>query len=216
MAIDAVAGRSVFAFVVGSNNRLFAGSENTGLWVSGDGGASFQTYATSLPEMNFDILGFNSRGDTLYAAMYGGGIARSIDGGASWVSFNNGFETQAMAVAVQQLGDTLFAAIDIAVGLQPSGIYKTPIQQDQWQRCAGFPDNLSLASFIITESGVMFVGASLAGARGNVQVSADGGLTWINRNIAGVQGVLSFAADGDTVFAGTTNGTYVTTNHGEA
>ena len=44
----------VFAFVQ-SGNRIFAGSEDSGLWLSSNGGASFAIYPTVLPEMNFDI-----------------------------------------------------------------------------------------------------------------------------------------------------------------
>lgn len=83
----------VFAFVQ-SGARIFAGSENSGLWMSANGGASFAVYQTGLNEMNFDIRGFEVRQDTLWVALVGGGICRSTNAGTTWHAFNEGFETR--------------------------------------------------------------------------------------------------------------------------
>lgn len=207
----------VFAFVQ-SGNRIFAGSEDSGLWMSANGGTSFAVYPAGLPEMNFDIRNFEVRNDTLWVAIFGGGVCRSIDGGTTWNSFNEGFQTQAFVIGVKQSGDTVYAAVDYAAGLQPSGVYKTSIKQANWKRFgAGFPQTLAgVTSFAVTESGAMFVGAALADTRGNIQASRDNGQTWLNRNISGVQGVITLEADGDTIYAGTTNGIYVTRNKAES
>jgi photosystem II stability/assembly factor-like uncharacterized protein len=206
----------LFAMIEGSNNRLFGGSEDTGIWVSINGGASFQTYSGGFPQASYDIRSFSGSGDTLWAGIYGGGVVRSIDGGTSWTEFNHGFQTQSVVVGVQQFEDTIYAAVDYAIGLQPSGIYKSPAIEAGWVRSGqGFPQNLGLTSFHITPAGIMFAGAAVAGSRGNVQVSQDGGKTWLNRNIAGVQSVLSLESFGNMVFAGTTDGIYVTVNSGE-
>lgn len=204
-----------FAFVQ-SGARIFAGSENSGLWLSTNGGASFAIYPTGLAEMNFDIRGFEVRQDTLWAGMAGGGVCRSTDGGTTWTAFNDGFETQAFAMGVEQIGDTVYAAVDWAIGLQPSGVYKTSVQQANWKRAGtGFPATLAgVTSFVATQSGIMLVGAALAGLRGNVQVSLEKGYTWSNRGIPGVGDVYTLEAEIDTVYAGTSNGLYVTKDFG--
>jgi hypothetical protein len=206
-----------FAFVQ-SGNRIFAGSLDSGLWLSTNGGASFAVYPTGLPEMNFDIRSFELRDDTLWAAINRGGVCRSTDGGLTWSSFNGGFETQTFAVGVKQIGDTVYAAVDYLDGLQASGVYKTSIKQAAWKRSgSGFPTELrNVTSFAATQSGAMLVGATLAGARGNAHASLDGGQTWQNRNITGVQGIITLEADGDTIYAGTTDGIYVTRNNAES
>lgn len=205
----------VFAFVQ-SGARIFAGSENSGLWLSANGGASFAVHATGLAEMNFDIRGFEVRQDTLWAAIVGGGICRSTNAGTTWHAFNEGFETQAFTIGVKQIGDTVYAAIDYWDGLQPSGVYKTSIKQANWKRAgAGFPPDLrGVTSFAATQSGAMLVGTALAGARGNVQVSVDHGNSWLNRRIANVGDVYTLEAVADTVYAGTSNGIYVTKDFG--
>lgn len=205
----------VFTFVQSGAN-IFAGSEDSGLWLSSNGGASFALYPTGLAEMNFDIRDFAVRQDTLWAGIAGGGVCRSLDGGTTWSVFNDGFETQAFVMGVEQIGDTLYAAVDWAVGLQASGVYKTSVQRADWQRSgAGFPSTLGgVTSFVTTASHAMFVGAALAGLRGNVQVSLDEGTTWLNRGIAGVADVYTLEAEGDTVYAGTSNGIYVTKDFG--
>lgn len=205
----------VFAFVQ-SGAKIFAGSEDSGLWLSSNGGASFALYPTGLAEMNFDIRGFELRRDTLWVGIAGGGVCRSLDGGTTWRAFNDGFETQAFVMGVEQIGDTIYAAVDWAVGLQPSGVYKTSVQRADWQRTGtGFPSTLGgVTSFVATASNAMFVGAALAGLRGNVQVSLAKGNTWLNRGIAGVADVYTLAAEGDTVYAGTSNGLYVSKDFG--
>ncbi|MCG3158498.1 MAG: hypothetical protein DKINENOH_05142 [bacterium] len=200
----------VFTFAL-SGTRLFAGSEDSGLWLSTNGGASFQAYPTGLPEMAYDIRALEVRQDTLWAAILGGGVCRSVDGDTTWISFNEGFETQAFAAGVVVMGDTVYAAIEWAPGLQPSGVYKTAVQQANWRRSGtGFPSGLSgITALAVTESGVMLVGATLGGSSGHLQVSLDRGATWQNRSLAGVQGVLSLAVAGETIYAGTTSGLYV-------
>lgn len=205
----------VFAFAQ-NGAGIFAGSENSGLWLSANGGASFAVYPTGLDEMNFDIRAFEARQDTLWAALVGGGVCRSTDAGMTWSAFNEGFETQAFAMGVKQLGDTVYAAIDYWDGLQASGVYKTSIKQANWKRTGtGFPEELrNVTSFAVTQGGAMLVGAALAGARGNVQVSVDHGNSWLNRRIANVADVYTLEAVADTVYAGTSNGIYVTKDFG--
>lgn len=121
-------------------------------------------------------------------------------------------------MGVKQIGDTVYAAVEFAPGLQPSGVYKTSVQQANWMRSGnGYPTSLAnTTSFAVTTSGAMFVSAGLAGARGNIQVSLDKAQTWLNRNVAGIAEVITLEAKDDTVYAGTSIGIFVTKNFGES
>ena len=157
-------GDRIFAFAQ-SGTGIFAGSENSGLWKSANGGASFALHPTDLLELGFDVRDFERSHDTLWAATFGGGVCRSVDGGTTWSSFNHGFQTQFFAVGVEQLEDTIYAAVAFLPGMQASGVYKTSVQQANWKRTGtGFSEtNAGVNSFAITASGAMFVGAALSG-----------------------------------------------------
>ncbi len=204
----------VFGFLKTSNNKIFAGTENTGLWVSNDDGLSFTEYSTGLPELQYDVKDFEYSGDTIWVGITGGGVVRSTDNGISWLAFNNGFQTQSMVVALAKHGNKLFAAVDVASGLQPAGVYVSDASSPDWVRCSNFPFNISLNTLITTQSGVIMAGAGYAPANAGIQVSTDGGVTWLSRYIPGEYVIMTLKADGNTVYAGTLNGIYSTSDFG--
>ena len=85
-------------------NVVYAGTENDGLFVTRDGGNTWQQ-VTGVPESGVDAAGnhpgitgivfdpsSNSSGGmtTIYAASYGNGVYHSTDGGTTWTSIPGG------------------------------------------------------------------------------------------------------------------------------
>lgn len=200
----------IFA-VTQHQNRLFAASEDTGLWESSNGGLSWNRIFTTLFEMTFDASGFAQSRNTLWAGFRGGGVCRSDDGGRTWQTFNAGFQTQSFVGGIVQIGDTLFAAVENSFGLQAGGIYRTEIHKAAWTRIGtGIPTTVpEFSGLHKTEANVLIAASSNNGVRrGNIYVSEDFGRTWEDRRIADAFQVFSIQVVGTAIYAGTTNGLY--------
>ena len=114
--------------VVQSGKALLATSWYTGLFRSVDGGASFQPVPVG------DDIGVLSNlvnvGDTVVAIASAGGVARSKDGGATWVK--GGLSTAAPSSLVV-VKDTVFAGVG-AAGATLDGVYASTDGGDTWSR----------------------------------------------------------------------------------
>ncbi|MCU0426970.1 MAG: T9SS type A sorting domain-containing protein [Candidatus Kapabacteria bacterium] len=193
------------------SSKLFAASEDTGVWASDNGGQTWYRVNSSLYEMTFDVSGFAEGRNRLWAGFRGGGVCLSTDGGRTWQRFNEGFQTQAFVGGVVQIGDTLFAAVENAFGLQPSGVYRTSVHKAEWVRFGtGMPTTVpEFSGLHKTASNVLIAPSSNNGVRrGNIYVSEDFGRTWQDRRIADAFQVFSVHIVGNSVFAGTSNGIY--------
>jgi len=198
-----------------AGNYIYAGSENSGLFRSGDLGKSFVNFSTGLPISSYDIWDLEYRDGILWAALYGAAVIKSTDDGNSWVTFDTGFETQAMVLAVHVLGDTVYAAINYDVGLMPAGIYKSDVSNPAWTRTSGyFPPNLNIGAFMMAEDGTMYVGAAVAGSKGSLYVSTNFGNEWLRKDISGIQGILSFTEYENVVYAGAIGGIFSSPDKG--
>jgi len=198
------------------NGFLYIGTENNGLLKSSNGGENWIPVQTNLFEATYNIIGFQSRTDTIWAASYGGGVIVSYDLGLTWQSFSNGFETQPFIVDIVLFGDTLYTAILYEIGFMPSGVYKTSIKEDNW-KIAGvnFPPSIyGVMDLEISPEGNFFVGSALAGLKGNINVSVDSAKTWEKRVIPNVGDVNSFYYDDSKLYAATSDGIYYTNNNG--
>lgn len=192
-------------------NRLFAASEDTGLWESSNGGQTWYRINTTLFEMTFDASSFAQDRNTLWAGFRGGGVCRSNDGGRTWQAFNGGFQTQSFVGGIVQIGDTLFAAVENSFGLQPGGVYRTEIHKAEWVRFGtGMPTTVpEFSGLHKTATNVLIAPSSNNGIRrGNIYVSEDFGRTWQDRRIADAFQVFSLQVVGTVIYAGTSNGLY--------
>lgn len=198
------------------NGILYIGTEDNGILKSSSGGENWTPVQTNLFETVFNIVGFQSRNDTIWVASYGGGVVVSYDLGLTWHSFSNGFETQPFIMDIGLFGDTLYTAISYEIGFMPSGVYKTSINEDNW-KIAGinFPPTIyGVMDLEITPEGNFFVGSALAGLKGNINVSIDSAKTWEKRVIPNVGDVNSFYYNDNKLYAATSDGVYYTNNSG--
>jgi photosystem II stability/assembly factor-like uncharacterized protein len=70
---------------------LAAGTEEDGVWISTDRGASWQPANNGLTHKTVYALAFAPQDEqTIYAGTFQGGVFKSEDGGASWKSVNTG------------------------------------------------------------------------------------------------------------------------------
>src|SRR5262245_11308317 len=66
-------------------DTLYAGTWTAGTWKSIDGGSDWTHASTGLPSSDVRDLALDPRTPTTVWAATGGGIAKSVDGGQSWL-----------------------------------------------------------------------------------------------------------------------------------
>lgn len=195
------------------NAQLFAGGEDLGLFISSGTAIGFTPVSSGIWNFNYDVKAIVSSADTLWCATSGGGVVQSTDAGTTWADFNSGFATQSMSVGITKKDTLLFAAIDAAAGLQPSGVYRSLSRAAGWQRCAGYPAGMAPSSLAVTSAGVVVAGVGVSAAA-NVLISTDNGETWLRRGIPGEYTTLSLKTAGTVIYAGTSRGLYRSSNDG--
>lgn len=73
---------------------FFAGTEEDGVWRSGDGGRTWTAHTTGLAHKTvYALATAPGASGAIYAATFGGGIYRSDDGGTSWHQRSTGLTT---------------------------------------------------------------------------------------------------------------------------
>ncbi|MBX3405431.1 MAG: exo-alpha-sialidase [Phycisphaeraceae bacterium] len=84
-----------FSMAFGSGGRVYVGNDGhiKGVWMSVDDGETFQP-VNSFPS-NWGYAVVVAPNDDVYVATRDAGVQRSIDGGASWETFNSGIPTTA-------------------------------------------------------------------------------------------------------------------------
>jgi photosystem II stability/assembly factor-like uncharacterized protein len=181
-----------------SGNRYEIG----GVAVSADGGATWQPSENAgLPNRPVTSICFDRRlkGPTLYAAVFGGGVYASRDGGKRWEAMNDGLPGDARAWRLRQgPDDTLFL---ICARSKPGGVWRYEEAARRWRRAdTGFADVRDLMVGKDAKKDGGFLAIAVAGEGGGVHVSNDAGTTW--RRIFD-QGVTSLdcTADGRTWWA---------------
>jgi photosystem II stability/assembly factor-like uncharacterized protein len=156
----------------------------------------------------------------VYAATYGGGgIFKSVDGGATWAQINHGLplDFQAQALAVDPLQPTTLYLGSIG-GL---GVYKSVDGGASWTPPGpGLEDARGMVFALATDP--RHSGTVYAGTQPGVDKTIDGGATWApaQSGIPGGSQISALAIDPSspsTIYAGTgvgNTGIYKTTNGG--
>lgn len=131
-----------------------------------------------LPSSYFmDII---QRNDTLYAASYGNGVYKSVNGGLNWSQTNGGL-SNSQALTVTQLlltGNILYAATT-------DGIYKSTNAGASWVKNSNGIVVGGGAIYAFCESIFEYNGNLFTGAYTGIYRSTDGAENWIPTNISG-------------------------------
>ena len=89
-------------------SRLYALSQNSGVWRSVDDGLTWDPINTGLPSAPLNSLA--QSGSTVFVATGGFGVFKLVDGGASWTAADGGIATQTIEIVRAGSGSTLYAA----------------------------------------------------------------------------------------------------------
>ncbi len=188
-------------------DSLFCGT-NDGVWLSVDGGVNWNRLLSTNQSVRAIAI-HPSRTATMYAATYGLGVFKSVNGGKNWSAINLGLaNTNVRDVVLHPTKpDTLFAATSGGGGVHRSfngGL--TWSQVPDTSATMGAVEQIS-----IDPANPLFVYAATLD-RG-VLKSPDGGTTWvrINRGLTSFRGRSIALADTFRYFGTADSGLYVTT-----
>jgi flagellar hook assembly protein FlgD len=185
-----LSGISVLTVAARSSNEAYAGVGNFGVHKSTNGG--FSWFPTPLDVGTITSLAFSGLTGPVFAGSTTG-VARSTDGGSTWVQVNNGLtNTNISAVAVNTNGD-------VYAGTVTAGVFKTTNNGTLWVSSSSGISDPNISTLRTNSQSHI-----LAGTRGGVFRSMNHGASWagINAGLADLT-VLSMVLNSQGVlFAG--------------
>ena len=115
--------------------------------------------------------------DKLYAGTNGGGVFKSNNGGADWVSINSGLT--APGLTVQSLAIEQGNPNKLYAGTKYGGVYRSSDSGDNWTPADSGINYSPVLAIVIDRTNTAIV---YAGASGGVFKSTDGGANWVSIN----------------------------------
>ncbi|HAL56311.1 MAG TPA: hypothetical protein DCP63_07520 [Bacteroidetes bacterium] len=109
---------------------LFAGTENHGIFITRNGGTSWEKIEAGLDHQTFYTIAFDpGKPDTMYAGGFATGVYKSVDGGKNWKRTSNGLTNlNVHSIAVNPTnGNQVYAAT------MWSGIFRSDNAGDTWR-----------------------------------------------------------------------------------
>jgi len=182
--------------LVSSGNNIFAGTDNSGVYLSSNNGLSWTQ--TSLN--NQSIQSFAVNGNNIFAGTLNNGVYLSTNNGTTWnqTTLNN---QTVRSLTVN--GNNIFAGATNPA----TGVYLSTNNGATWAQTS--LNSLNVYSLAVNGNNI-FAGTAGSG----VFLSVDNGTTWTQTSIGSLN-VFSLAVNGNNIFAGTVyNGVYLSTNNG--
>ncbi len=179
---------------------IYAGSNESGVFKSVDGGASWVAMNDGLTDLTVQALAIDpSVPTTIYAGSFSRGVFQSVDGGVSWNRMSIGLPNASVqAVEIDPATpETLYAGTG-------GGVYKSVDGAQFWTPANnGLPGAAVISMAIDTSTPTTLY----AGTTGGLFKSVDGGVSWASINM-GLDNdvILNFAVDPNsstTIYAGT-------------
>ena len=153
-------------------NRVYAGR-----WRSDDQGASWDSIATPLPIWGWGIITVHPlHKDTLYLGT-GGGVHKSLDGGATWDTLDLPDASGAKAIAIDPRNGAV-----VYVGVAGNGLFKSVDGGAQWTAINSGLTNLNFVGLAVDPNNSDYLYAATYG--GGIYHSKNGGLEWETLNDA--------------------------------
>jgi len=208
-------GGYILSLAVNSNDHLFAGTLNSGIFRSTDDGNSWAPVNNGITNSGvttatFWSLAVNSSGHVFAGAsgfLPDLGVYRSTDNGDTWVHFSADFPDAVVSLAVNSIG-VIFA------GTSSAGLFMSADNGETWTEIASPFMDTGVWSIAITSEDHLIVGTGLQFYPGGVTWrSTDGGATWTNPFVTDYA-VRSLAISPNGIFAGTSGRVFRSTDDG--
>lgn len=215
-----------------NNNKIYAGTYK-GLYVSTNNGLNW-SLANSI-FTNVYIYTIAACGTTIFASSVNG-LYKSIDDGATWNPVGNGIPTDIYALAVK--GTNIFASTKAQVFLSTNGgsswisksgnglccsevnsiavngNYVFAANSDGVFRSANNGTSWTACPNIFWGKALATCGSKLITKSNGIEISTSYGSSWSLGSGTGNSNIFCFAGNDTTVYAGTNNGIYVSTDGG--
>ncbi|MFH2048657.1 MAG: hypothetical protein ABIJ12_04340 [bacterium] len=199
---EGVMGARIFSLAIDSEDNIFVGTENSGVWISTDNGNSWSQIISGMGQETIWCLAINES-DDIFTGGYSG-IYRSINNGESWSYITSAVGNVRVRSLVTKSAGIIFAGTD-------GGLFRSNDNGDNW-----IAVNNGLTYTEVRSLAVNFSGDILAGTNdGGIYISTDDGENWTNYGLF-TYTVFSiiFNSSGD-IFAGTDEGVYRSTDNGD-
>jgi len=189
-----------------SGNKLFAGTNQNGVFVSGNNGENWSEINNGIPLDNRSIRSFVTSGNSLYACAYPGGVYKSVDNGLTWTAVNSGL-TDNNCRSIYAKGTDLFVSTD-------RGIHRSTNDGTNWIKVySGLPNGFP-NSFMATSTQIF-----VTIANNGIYKSNDNGNNWTpSSNGMMATSIKSLVKSGSTLYAGAyySGGIFSTTTGGNS
>ncbi|MGA9292680.1 MAG: T9SS type A sorting domain-containing protein [Ignavibacteriaceae bacterium] len=157
-------GGTVASCFTGNKDKLYAGSESQGIFLSTDKGMNWKSINSNLPDKS--ILSVLAIGDTIFAGTYNA-LFISTNGGESWNASGEGIPGNTRIYSLAVFDTILFA------GTNPGGIYRSSDHGLTWIQVFSGISSASTMDFT-QNNGKLFAVVELQG----IFESTDLGITW--------------------------------------
>ena len=223
-----IAGENIRALAIGGNN-IFAGTQDSGVFLSTNNGASWTAVNNGLPRSEF-VTAFAISGDNVFTGTNNystGGVYLSMNNGESWSEVDSGITDRYINVFAVS-GNNIFA------GTSAGGVFLSTNNGASWttvnngltirycpspQSCIeGFYEDFNARILGLVVSGNnIFAGGSNYYGLASIYLSTNNGASWavVDTGLPNNISLTTLALSSNTIFAGCDHGgIYLSTNNG--
>ena len=181
-------------------SRLVAGIDGRGVYISDDGGASWQESNDGLTNFLISDIDISSGGD-YYVATNGGGIFKLTGGTGAWAGINGDLnDMNILAFDYDDANDILYAGTWFTEG----SVYVSSNGGENWYR-ADLGDNKDVHEVFVASDGNVYAATQMFG----IYLSTDNGETWNETGNLSGDNAYAIGEDADNnLYAGMNNGIY--------
>jgi hypothetical protein len=208
-----------------ATGTIYAGQDQNGLQKTTDGGATWSSIgAATLPTFpTFKALIVDpATPTTIYAGESSNGIFKSLDGGATWAAANTGMTGpifQVLSMAIDPKTPSTLYAVVLTSG--NPGLFKSTDGAGTWTNILANGTNIIETVAVDPKTPSTIYVGQFVSTGASALISTDGGATFtpIQTGLPSRTSVEVFAINPvspATLYAGTNNGIYKTTNSGGA